>query len=136
VNLPQPGLCDYKTGRVRRRGLVARPTVRGATAILYLNNPPWKFGDGGETGLYRSAADPVTSPAAIVPPENNVLLVFRTSPRSFHAFISNRRAPRNSIVLWLHRDRQDVADEFGSGQIVSWRGSDRGRERGAGVSAL
>lgn len=120
VNLPAPALCDYKTGRVAAPHLVARETVRAATAILYLNNPPWSPGDGGETGLY-AAGEAGPALVATVPPVNNVLLLFVNSPRSFHAYLSNRRAPRDSIVFWLHRPGHEVASELGEESIRGWR---------------
>lgn len=66
--------------------------------LFYLANPPWQSGDGGETGLYTT--DKVTL-AKSVPPVNNRLVAFHTSPRSFHAFQSNK-LPRNCIVQWFH----------------------------------
>lgn len=67
--------------------------------LYYLANPPWKEGDGGETGLYDSysAAGPIIRPAL----RNNRLVAFHISNRSLHAFQSNR-LPRNSIVQWFH----------------------------------
>jgi hypothetical protein len=77
--------------------------VRGVAMLIYLANEPWHPGDGGETGLYRSAADPVNRPMCVVPPINNTLLAFPCSPISFHAFRSNRRHSRNSIVQWTYQ---------------------------------
>lgn len=82
--------------------------VRGVAVLLYLANEPWRPGDGGETALYRSAADPVNRPMRAVPPINNTLLAFPCSPISFHAFLSNRRNPRNSIVMWTYQRTDEL----------------------------
>ncbi len=66
--------------------------------LFYLANPPWRSGDGGETGLYTTDQ---TTLAKSVAPVNNRLVAFHTSPRSFHAFQSNT-LPRNCIVQWFH----------------------------------
>jgi hypothetical protein len=86
--------------------------VRGVAVLLYLANEPWFPGDGGETGLYRSAADPVNRPMRAVPPINNTLLAFPCSPISFHAFRSNRRHPRNSIVLWTYQRTDELVEAW------------------------
>lgn len=72
---------------------------RRAIAILfYVANPPWKEGDGGETGLY---ADDQKTLLKKIPPVNNRLLAFHISKRSYHAFQANT-LPRNCIVQWFH----------------------------------
>jgi len=96
-------------------------TIRAVAAIFYLDNPPWSPGDGGTTGLYRNASDPVDQPAAVVPPLNNSMLAFECTPFSYHGFVSNRRHPRNSVVLWLHRSRQDVVRRWGEHAIVGYK---------------
>jgi hypothetical protein len=82
--------------------------VRGVAVLLYLANEPWRPEDGGETCLYRSAADPVDRPMRAVPPINNTLLAFPCSPISFHAFRGNRRNPRNSIVMWTYQRTDEL----------------------------
>jgi 2OG-Fe(II) oxygenase superfamily len=112
-------VCHYGTGRTRGGG-EPREVMRAIAMLFYLGNPDWAPGDGGETGLYRSARDAVDHPAATVAPRNNSLLAFECTPRSFHAFLSNRRAPRNCLTLWLHRDKQDVLSRWGEREIVYW----------------
>lgn len=66
--------------------------------LLYLANPPWYEGDGGETALYAADKETIVRK---VPPVNNRLLAFSLSERSFHAFQENK-LPRNCIVQWFH----------------------------------
>jgi hypothetical protein len=102
------GTTHSITPRVARRPRA----VRGVAVLIYLANPPWRPGDGGETGLYRSPADPVDRAARFVAPINNRLLAFPCSPMSFHAFRTNRRMPRNSIVMWTHQSTDDLIDQW------------------------
>lgn len=122
IRLAAPAQCEYISGRLSSSsGHPAVETVRAVAVIYYLDNPPWSPGDGGVTGLYRNASDPVDQPAAVVPPLNNSLLAFECSPFSYHGFISNRRHPRNSLVLWLHRPRPDVVRRWGEQAIVGYK---------------
>jgi hypothetical protein len=109
---------EYRTGKTTVPGAVARERVRAVAMIYYLNNPPWAEGDGGETGLYLRADDDVEHPAAAVPPINNSMLVFECSPDSYHSFISNRRNPRNSVAMWLHRTKESAVARWGEGGIL------------------
>jgi 2OG-Fe(II) oxygenase superfamily len=103
--------CSYTNGVAFEPTARPRKTVRAATMIYYLANPPWTPGDGGETGLYRTGADHVKSPAAVVPPTSNSILLFENGPRSYHSFIQNTQHPRNSVILWLHRSiEHTIAD--------------------------
>jgi hypothetical protein len=113
---------DYTTGAVKNETTDLRPveTIRAASILFYLANPPWEVGDGGATGLYRSAADDIEHPVAVAPPLNNSLLIFECTPASYHGFIGNRRSPRNSIVMWFHRPKQEVLDRWGEGAIVPY----------------
>ena len=130
VALSGPGI-DYTSGRLLRdTDLTPTETVRGAALLFYLANPPWRPGDGGSTGLYRSAGANIRRPVAVVPPLNNSMLLFACTPRSFHGFISNRRTPRNSIVMWLHRPKHEVVAQWGDTAIVPYgRLPDPGSQR-------
>jgi 2OG-Fe(II) oxygenase superfamily len=105
--------CSYTHGVTAEQGIKRRKVVRAVTMIYYLANRSWSPGDGGETGLYRTAADPVERPAAIAPPVNNSILIFENGPGSYHSFIRNRRHPRNSVILWLHRTVADTVERWG-----------------------
>jgi len=118
VHVSDNALCDYRTGRTTVRGAVARERIRAVAMIYYLNNPAWAEGDGGETGLYLRADDDVEHPAATVPPINNSMLIFECSPDSYHSFISNRRHPRNSVAMWLHRTKESAIARWGSNGIL------------------
>ncbi len=109
--------CDYHSGATAEAGLAVQERVRAAAMLFYINNPPWRAGDGGETGLYLSASD--SEPAASVPPINNTLLLFECTPYSYHRFLSNRRNERNSIILWLHRTKAEAVLRWGN-KIVYW----------------
>jgi 2OG-Fe(II) oxygenase superfamily len=104
--------CSYTHG-VTAPGVKGRKVARAVTMIYYLANRPWFPGDGGETGLYRKATDPVERPAATAPPINNSILIFENGPGSYHSFIRNRRNPRNSVILWLHRTIADTVERWG-----------------------
>ncbi|OGC87994.1 hypothetical protein A2419_00815 [Candidatus Adlerbacteria bacterium RIFOXYC1_FULL_48_26] len=71
---------------------------RTISLLIYINNEEWHEGDGGETGIY--VADKTTL-LKTVPPVNNRLFAFQTSPVSMHAFQTNKKE-RNCIVQWFH----------------------------------
>jgi hypothetical protein len=120
VELSSPYTVDYTSGRALVEGASPRETVRALAILYYLANDPWSPGDGGETALYRTATDRVDRPVARVPPINNSLLAFECTPHSYHGFVSNTRAPRNSIVMWLHRSKADVTVRWGGDAIVPY----------------
>jgi hypothetical protein len=107
----------YVTGEPRRPGARAKPYVRAVAILFYLANPPWRPGDGGETALYDSPDCDLMRPAVRVPPINNSLVAFEVTPQSFHAFLTNRRRPRNCVAMWLHRRRAEVVEQWGEGVI-------------------
>jgi hypothetical protein len=47
-------------------------------------------------------------------------LIFECTPVSYHRFCSNRRHPRNSVIMWLHRPWQDAVRRWGEEAIVRW----------------
>jgi hypothetical protein len=120
VQVADNRICNYYTGATHAVMAPRRETVRAVAMIYYLNNPRWLRGDGGETGLYRSGSDAVSAPAAAVPPVNNSLLAFECTPFSYHAFVSNVRSPRNSVIIWLHRKLVEAASLWGGSKIVPW----------------
>ena len=120
IRLSSPYIVDYTTGRILQDGAHQRETVRAAAVIYYLANDPWSPEAGGETGLYRTAVDPVARTAARIAPINNSLLAFECTPRSYHGFISNTQSPRNSIVMWLHRPKIDATRRWGDNAIVPY----------------
>ena len=121
VNVNDSKICHYQSGESLVPGKAARPTVRAVAMLFYLNNPIWNEGDGGETGLYRNARDKVDEPAAKAAPIDNTMLAFECTPSSYHSFISNRRQVRNSIILWLHRPREEAVARWGEDRIVVWK---------------
>lgn len=120
IRVARHELCCYKTGAILTPGVKVHEVVRAVAIIYYLNNPPWNSGDGGETGLYSTADDPIDHPAKAVPPVNNSMLMFECTPFSFHTFISNKCSPRNTVIMWLHRPKQEVVQRWGEGSIVQW----------------
>jgi hypothetical protein len=112
--------CHYCYGTTAAGSNVAvRETMRAIAILYYLNNPEWSPGDGGETSLYRTVGDQVDQAVVSVPPINNSLVAFECSPRSFHTFRTNRQ-PRNSVVMWLHREKDEALAQWGEGSIVPW----------------
>lgn len=71
---------------------------RAISLLIYINNEEWQEGDGGETGIY---AKDKTTLLKTVPPVNNRLFAFQTSPLSMHAFQTNKKE-RNCLVQWFH----------------------------------
>ena len=78
------------------RGDVIRRRI--ISLLIYINNPEWHEGDGGETGIYSKDGKTLLKK---VPPVNNRLFAFQTSPISMHAFQSNKKE-RNCVVQWFH----------------------------------
>jgi hypothetical protein len=116
--------CTYCHGDTFYPGDVAIERVRGVALLLYLNNAPWRAGDGGETGLYYSEYDPVERPVVRVAPMNNTMLIFECTPFSYHSFLKNDVHPRNSLIMWLHRSKSEVAARWGEDKIVGWSKDD------------
>ncbi|MBK8184468.1 MAG: 2OG-Fe(II) oxygenase [Candidatus Competibacteraceae bacterium] len=112
--------CSYMYGETLEPGVEVRETIRAVTMIFYLANPPWLAGQGGETGLYACADDSVERPSARIPPANNSIVVFENTPGSYHSFLRNHRAVRNSAILWLHRQKEEVLERWGNHQIARW----------------
>jgi hypothetical protein len=108
----------YRDG-TRPEGISARQTVRGVSLLFYLGNGDWKLGDGGETGLYASYDSANAGPAALVPPINNSLMMFECTPYSLHGFLG-ANTQRNSVVMWLHRDKAEAVERWGEHSIVYW----------------
>jgi len=101
-------------------GAPARESIRAVSLLFYLANPDWQPGDGGETGLFADIATAHRGATTAVPPINNSLVFFECTPRTWHAFISNRGKPRNSVVMWLHRRKNEVLERWGDESIEYW----------------
>lgn len=123
INASDAEACDYQRGTAAPGLGPVRETVRAVAVLYYLSNEPYEAGDGGETGLYGSAGDRVSEPAAMVPPVNNAMVAFECTPRSYHAFLSNRKKPRSCVAMWLHRRREEVVRRWGERSIERWPGS-------------
>lgn len=121
MNVRDDELCSYTHGDPAKPGVAPTETIRAVAVMFYFANPPWTPGDGGETGLYERASQPVDEPSVRVPPHNNSLVAFECTSQSHHAFIRNRRHPRNCVVMWLHRAKTEALDRWGQGAIVEWK---------------
>jgi hypothetical protein len=121
ITLGDPALCNYHDGTPAKPGVEPVERIRAVALLFYLANPPWSAGDGGETGVYGLRTDSPERPFIAVPPINNSLLAFECTPYSFHTFIENRRSPRNSIVMWLHRPKEEVVARWGAAAIEPWK---------------
>ena len=109
---------DYQNGRkvAAEAGSVAR--IRAAAMLFYLDNDD--PAGGGQTGLYDHPGQPVASPTIAVAPLNNRMLAFRCTPHSYHSFMTNRTAPRTSIILWLHQTVERATTLWGEASVVRW----------------
>ncbi len=119
IQTPHPD-CSYRTGVGRFDAASKIEVVRGAAMIFFVLNDGWQPGDGGETALYSSPTSPIAEPAIRCPPENNSLIAFECTPYSFHTFLQNRRLPRTSIIMWVHRSLEEATDKFGHERLERW----------------
>jgi len=117
INCASSERCDYKHGKPHAPGAEPVERIRAIAMIYFLNNAAWRKGNGGECALYshRGAA-----PVETVAPVSNSLLMFECTPHSYHRFLSNRAGTRDSVVLWLHRRREDAVERWGERSIVAW----------------
>jgi hypothetical protein len=122
IQLPNNRLCNYVTGAGELGDAERVQVVRGIVLLFYLLNDGWESGDGGETGLYASDGLPVSEPTGCVPPINNSLVALECSPNSFHSFITNRKHPRTSITVTIHRKLEDAERRFGREQVQQFGG--------------
>lgn len=118
VGLPGADI-DLKSGD-RPAGTPAREMVRAVAVLFYLGNGEWQHGDGGETGLFTDISAARPTPAVSIPPLDNSMIVFECTPRSWHTFLGGNTAARNSVVMWLHRPREQAANRWGGERIVHW----------------
>lgn len=100
--------------------VTARANVRAVSLLFYLANPPWTPADGGHTGLYPSTAAAEQRQGMYVPPVNNTLMLFECTPFTWHGYAGHSRNERNSVVMWLHRPKQEVLDTWGDASIAYW----------------
>lgn len=96
-----------------REGMPPRPDyfneMRIIAVLYYFGNDNWKEGDGGGTGVYFPKNN---TPYKVVEPKNNRIFAFQISPKSFHAFQSNKK-PRPSIVQWFHVNKDWCDKTYG-----------------------
>lgn len=120
VRLSDPEKIVYGKGP-RDSTLPVHEVMRGVSVLLYLNNGPWTAGEGGETALFASNSDARTvGPSVTVPPVDNSMVIFECTPYSWHTFLTNVTKPRHSLVMWLHRRKDDVIERWGESSIVYW----------------
>ena len=116
--MADPSRCGYWHGADAVGPAYER--VRAVALLFYVGNDPWRPGDGGGTGLYETANQPVDAPSVAVPPRNNTMLAFECTPTSYHSFISNQRSCRTSMIQWLHRGREEAITRWGENSLVLW----------------
>ena len=121
MQIPDEQLCSYKTGAGPLAPEQKVEVVRGAALILYLANRELQPGDGGETALYESPGAPVDDPVAAWQPENNSLVSFECTPRSFHTFLTNTRIARTSIIMWVRRPLEEAVSLYGEDGLERWK---------------
>jgi hypothetical protein len=120
IQIPDQELCAYKTGVGPLGDEDKVEVIRGAAMIFFLGNDGWRPGNGGETGLYSSSEAVVGRPEASWPPENNTLISFECTPQSFHGYLSNVRGSRTSIIMWVHRTREEAVERYGADRFERW----------------
>jgi hypothetical protein len=123
VALPAHDRVSYTQGTVLASDARPRRVVRCTALLYYVANPPWRVGDGGETGLYARLDDAITNAIKRIPPINNSMLVFNCAPISFHAFLRNR-TERNCVVMWLHAEPEHMGERFGYDSFVEFADRD------------
>jgi hypothetical protein len=121
IRIPNDHLCSYTRGAGPLADNDKIQVVRGAVVLFFLLNDGWQLGDGGALGLFSSAVASISEPALECPPLNNSLVAFECTPRSFHAFLTNRRLPRTSIIMWVHRTTDEALERFGADQLEHWK---------------
>jgi hypothetical protein len=121
VQVPNNEVCAYKTGEGSLIESEKVQVVRGVAVLFFLLNDGWRPGDGGELGLYSSAKSEVSEPALPCAPINNSLVAFECTPESFHTFLTNRRRPRTSIIMWVHRPLDEAIAKFGAERLERWK---------------
>jgi hypothetical protein len=121
VRSPDQTVCAYKTGAGSLEPSEKAEVVRGAAMIFFLLNDGWQRGDGGETGLFPARDAKVSEPASCCSPENNSLIMFECTPHSFHAYLGKNRQPRTSIIMWIHRTREEAVERYGEASLERWK---------------
>jgi len=121
IRAPDQDVCSYKTGSGTLADGEKVEVVRGVALIFYLLNDGWRPDDGGETGLFDSATCDVSHAAVRCAPENNTLVAFECTPRSFHTFLHNPRRPRTTIIMWIHRPLEEAVAKFGASLLERWK---------------
>lgn len=97
----------FITGSQEAREMDVSLQMRSVVGLFYLENPKYLAGNGGETGLYRSYEDYTQdNPVKKIPPLSNSMLIFETTPHSFHTYLPNKAKYRNTMLFWLHSDAQ------------------------------
>ena len=111
--------CVYADDTLDRQP-ETRKAMRAIALLFYLNNDPaWRDGDGGETGVYASYD--TGKLLKKIAPINNRLFAFRISPSSFHGFLSNKKKARNTINQWFHREPMSALQEFNVSIWEEWK---------------
>lgn len=119
INPADSRACNYNRGTPHAPGTAPIERTRAVAMIFFLNNEDWGAGYGGECGLYATReGDP--QPDARIAPVNNSILVFECTPCSFHRFLGNRDLARDSVILWLHREKTHAVERWGERAIVKW----------------
>jgi hypothetical protein len=123
IVLAQHELCSYTHGITKSPDIKAVEVVRAVAVIYYFGNGCWREDEGG-TGLYKTWDQPVRQPDAVIAPVDNSILIFECTPFSFHSFIGGNRRARNSVIMWLHRPKDEVVRRWGEKSIRGWPGED------------
>jgi hypothetical protein len=121
IRVPDGRRCNFRDGSGVLGDNQKVEMIRGAAVLFFLLNDGWSAGDGGEIGLFKSAAGKPSSPDGRVAPLNNSLIAFECTPKSYHAFLTNPGRPRTSIIMWVHRTAADADRAHGLENIERWQ---------------
>jgi 2OG-Fe(II) oxygenase superfamily len=117
---PDQAVCAYKTGAGSLDEAQKAEVVRGAVMIFFLLNDGWQPGHGGETGLFDTRDADVSNAVTRCAPENNSLIMFECTPRSFHTYLGRNRNPRTSVIMWVHRTLEEAISKYGEARLERW----------------
>lgn len=114
--------CNYMGGD-EQSGVIQR--TRAIAYLYYFGDENWQEGDGGETAIYDGQGKLVKK----VAPIHNRMFIFACSPHSHHAFLSNHKSERNTVIGWLHMHPVAAIKRYGM-TAGSWRPADLTGEKG------
>lgn len=125
IRTPNHALCSYKNGFGPLKAHEKIQVVRGVVMLYYIANGEWYPGDGGETGFFRGYDAKITEPVRTIPPYDNSIVMYECTPKSFHSFLSNKKKPRNCVIMWIHRPIEEAIELYGGDKLERWKDDEK-----------